>query len=533
MMPRTYNFAKIIDDALAKRFRAMSASVLYSIKLTGEHRKTNAFAAEYHQLWFAFHQSSPGFRFRWENLEPFHFVVAFGYFDFIFVLVVVPHHKFVSFRKIMKYFFVCLLIITCRVVTSAQVSIALQKRIATQAAAMEKEIILWRRHIHEHPELSNREIQTAAYVAAHLKKLNIDVQTGVAHTGVVGLLRTGKPGPVIAIRADMDALPVTEKDNLAFASKVKTKVNGVETGVMHACGHDAHTAILMGVAEILSNNRKDLKGTIKFIFQPSEEGAPAGEEGGAPLMIKEGVLENPKVDVIFGLHVQSMRKLGQIGYRPAGLMAASDWFTIKVIGKQAHGAAPWKSVDPIVVSAQIVLGLQTIISRQTDITKDPAIVSIGRINAGIRENIIPETAEMSGTIRTFDNAMRTDIHERIISTATHIAESAGAKAEVSFDPKTPVTYNDPALTEQLAGALLRAADEGNVARIPADTGGEDFAYYLQHVPGFYFFVGVSPPGSDISKASHHTPEFMMDERGMLTGLKAMLNVTLDYMFMPH
>jgi amidohydrolase len=433
---------------------------------------------------------------------------------------------------IMKYNLLFLIWLSTASIASAQVNASLQKKIMAQATAIEHELIQWRRHIHRHPELSNREVETAAYVEAHLRKNGIEVQTGVAHTGVVGLLRTGKPGPVIAIRADMDALPVTEKDNLPFASTVKAEFNGKETGVMHACGHDAHTAILMAVAKVLAKNRNELRGTIKFIFQPSEEGAPTGEEGGAALMVKEGVLENPKVDVIFGLHVQSMRQLGQIGYRPAGLMAASDWFTIKVSGKQTHGAAPWRGVDPIVVSAQIVLGMQTIISRQTDITKDPAIISVGKINAGVRENIIPESAEMSGTIRTFDNDMRTDIHKRIIATATHIAESAGAKAEVTFESKTPVTYNDPALTEKLTDALQRAAGEGNVVRIPADPGGEDFAYYLQHVPGFYFFVGVCPPGSDPAKASHHTPEFMMDERGMITGLKAMLNITVDYMFLP-
>lgn len=460
-------------------------------------------------------------------------MVASRRFDFIFVSFLMIHKLVVPFCNIMKYFILFLFFLNAFGPALAQTNATLQKRITTQAVDIEKDLIKWRRHIHEHPELSNREIQTAAYVANHLKKLGIEVQTGVAHTGVVGLLRTGNPGPVIAIRADMDALPVTEKDNLPFASKVKTEFNGKETGVMHACGHDAHTAILMAVAEILSRNKKDLKGTIKFIFQPSEEGAPAGEEGGAALMVKEGVLESPRVDVIFGLHVQSMRKLGEIGYRPAGLMAASDWFTIKVVGKQVHGAAPWLGVDPIVVSAQIILGLQTIISRQTNITKDPAVISIGKINGGVRENIIPETVEMSGTIRTFDNKMRSEIHERIVSIATNIAEGSSAKAEVTFDPKTPVTYNDPRLTEQLAGSLLRAAGEGNAIRIPADTGGEDFAYYLLHVPGFYFFVGVSPPESDPSKASHHTPEFMMDERGMLTGLKAMLNVTLDYMFMPR
>ncbi len=429
-----------------------------------------------------------------------------------------------------KFILTPLLWVTSICSSWGQLNPSLEKKIMNEAQHIEKQLISWRRHIHQNPELSNREFKTAEYVAEHLKRNGIEVKTGVAHTGVVGLLKTGKPGPVIALRADMDALPVTEKDNLSFASKVVTTYDGKETGVMHACGHDAHTAILMAAAEILSKNKKDLRGTIKFIFQPSEEGAPSGEEGGAPLMVKEGVLENPAVDAIFGLHVQSMRKLGQIGYRPAGLMAASDWFTIKVRGKQVHGAAPWKGVDPIVISSQIVLALQTIISRQTDLTKDPAIISIGKFNAGIRENIIPETAEMSGTIRTFDREMRKMIHEKIVQTATNIAEASGATAEVTFDPKTPVTYNDPVLTEQLANALERAAGESNAVRIPADTGGEDFAYYLQHVRGFYFFVGVCPPDADPSKASHHSPEFMMDERGMLTGLKAMLNVTLDYMY---
>jgi amidohydrolase len=432
----------------------------------------------------------------------------------------------------MKQIIIILIISASCFATSAQVSATVQKKITDQAAQIEKKVIEWRRHIHQYPELSNREFKTSAYIAKHLASLGIEIDTGVAHTGVVGLLKTGKPGPVIALRADMDALPVTERNSLSFASKEKTIYNGQETGVMHACGHDAHVAILMGAAEILSKNRKDLKGTIKFIFQPSEEGAPEGEEGGAKLMVKEGVLDNPKVDAIFGLHVQAIRKLGQIGYKPAGMMAAADWFTIKVYGKQAHGAAPWKGIDPIVVSAQIINGLQTIISRQTDLTKEPAVISVGKINAGIRENIIPEYAEMGGTIRTFDVEMQKQIHERIVLMATNIAESSGAKAEVFFDKKTPVTYNDPALTEKMANALNRAAGEGNVMRIPVDTGGEDFAYYQQKVPGFFFFVGACPPEVDPAKApSHHTPDFMMDEKVLLTGLKGMLNVTLDYMYM--
>lgn len=416
----------------------------------------------------------------------------------------------------------------------SQVNASLQRKIDEASSSIEDKIIKWRRHIHQYPELSNRETKTAAFVADHLRSLGLEVTTGVAHTGVVALLKTGKPGPVIALRADMDALPVTERNDLPFASREKTIYNDVETGVMHACGHDAHVAILMGVADILVRYKKDLRGTIKFIFQPAEEGPPAGEEGGAELMVKEGVLENPKVDVIFGLHVQSIRKMGQIGYKPAGMMAASDWFSIRVKGRQSHGAAPWKGVDPIVVASQIVLGLQTIVSRQVDLTKEPAVISIGRIQGGIRENIIPETVELSGTIRTFDREMQKAIHEKIVLTATNIAESAGATAEVTFDGKTPVTYNDPVITEKLVGALNRAAGEGNVVRIPADTGAEDFAFYQLNVPGFFFFVGVCPPDVDPALApSHHTPDFMMDEGGMLTGLRGLVNVTLEYMFLPR
>jgi amidohydrolase len=415
----------------------------------------------------------------------------------------------------------------------AQVSAKLQTKLDQQAKEVESKVIAWRRDIHQHPELSNRETRTAAKVAEHLKSLGIEIQTSVAKTGVVGILKGGKPGPVIALRADMDALPVTERNSLPFASKEKTVFNGQETGVMHACGHDSHVAILMGVAEVLAKNKNELKGTVKFIFQPAEEGPPAGEEGGAGLMVKEGVLENPKVDVIFGLHISSITKLGMITYKPAGMMAASDWFTIKVYGKQAHGSAPWMGIDPIMVSAQIINGLQTIISRQTELTKEAAVITVGRMNAGIRENIIPEYAEMAGTIRTLDADMRTKILEKITLTATKIAESAGARAEVEFASKTPVTYNDPALTEKMVASLNRAAGETNVVRINAVTGAEDFAYFQQKVPGFFFFVGACPPNVDPAKApSHHTPDFMMDEAGMLTGIKAILNVTFDYMYMP-
>lgn len=413
----------------------------------------------------------------------------------------------------------------------AQVSSKLKSRIDQAAAAVEPRLIEWRRHFHQYPELSNREIKTAARIAEHLKSLGMEVQTGVAHTGVVGLLKGDGSGPVIALRADMDALPVTENNSLPFASREKTIYNDQETGVMHACGHDAHVAILMGVAEVLAKHKNELKGTVKFIFQPAEEGPPAGEEGGAELMVKQGVLENPKVDVIFGLHVRSFQPLGTIYYKPGGMMAASDWFTIKVKGRQSHGAAPWRGVDPVVVSAQIINGLQTIISRQMEITKEAAIITVGKIQGGIRENIIPEDVSMSGTIRTLDPDMQREVHERIIRTATKIAESSGAEAEVTFDGKTPVVYNDIALTDRVISSLQRAAGEENVVRMNPDTGGEDFAFFQQKVPGFFFFVGALPPGADPEKApAHHTPDFMMDEKAMVTGMKAMLNLTLDYMF---
>lgn len=415
---------------------------------------------------------------------------------------------------------------------NAQINPKLQTKVMQQAAAIEQKMIEWRRNIHQYPELSNREVKTGEKIAAHLKALGIEVQTGVAHTGVVGILKGGKPGPVIALRADMDALPVTERNSLPFASKERTTFNGQETGVMHACGHDTHVAMLMATAEILSQNKSELKGTIKFIFQPAEEGAPAGEEGGAKLMVKEGVLENPKVDVIFGAHIQSISPLGRITYKPAGLMAASDWFKIKVYGKQAHGSAPWGGIDPIVVSAQIINSLQTIVSRSVNLTQEPAVVTVGRINAGIRENIIPEYAEMAGTIRTLDTKMQDEIHEKMRVMVTKVAESMGARAEIEIQKMTPVTYNDPVLTEKVVASLQKAAGENNVVRIPSVTGAEDFAFYQQKVPGFFFFVGACPPDKDPLKdaVGHHTPDFMIDERGMLIGLKAMLNLTLDYMY---
>ncbi|MBX2899179.1 MAG: amidohydrolase [Cyclobacteriaceae bacterium] len=413
----------------------------------------------------------------------------------------------------------------------AQVNPKLQTKLDQQAKEIETRVVEWRRHLHENPELSNRETQTAAYIAGHLKKLGLKVQTGVAHTGVVALLETGKPGPVIALRADMDALPVTERNSLPFASKVKTTFNGQETGVMHACGHDSHVAILMGVAEILTWNKAELKGTIKFIFQPAEEGAPIGEDGGASMMVKEGVLQNPKVEVIFGLHISSVTPLGKLTYKPGGMMAAADTYSVKILGRQAHGSTPWMSIDPIVVSAQIINGLQTIISRQTELTKEAAVITVGRIQSGIRENIIPEEAFFAGTIRTLDTDMQDKIHEKIKLTATKIAESAGAKAEVTIRRGTPVTYNDPALTQKMIPSLQKAAGAANTFEINAITGAEDFAFYQKEIPGFFFFLGAMPPDTDPAKVpSHHTPDFMIDETAFVTGVKAMLNVTVDYLF---
>ena len=399
------------------------------------------------------------------------------------------------------------------------------------AKAIEPKLIEWRRHFHQYPELSNREKNTAAKIAGHLRSLGMEVQTGVAHTGVVGLLKGAKPGPVIALRADMDALPVTERNELAFASKERTTFNDQEVGVMHACGHDTHMAILMGVAEILSSMKKDLKGTIKFIFQPAEEGSPKGEEGGAELMVKEGVLENPKPDVIFGLHISSQTELGKITYRPGGLMASVNDMKIIVKGRQAHGAAPWSSIDPIVVSAQIINNLQTIISRNLDITENAGVVTIGSIHGGVRSNIIPEQVEMWGTLRALSAADEKLLIDRVKQIATKTAEASGATAEVEipYSSHYPVTFNDVALTEKMVPSLKKAAGDRNVMIIAPHTGAEDFSFFQEKVPGLFFFVGALPPDMDPEKApSHHTPDFMIDERGMLTGLKAMLQLTLDY-----
>ena len=394
---------------------------------------------------------------------------------------------------------------------------------------IESKVIEWRHHIHQNPELSNREFKTAEYVAKHLKSLGIEVQTGIAHTGVVGILKGKRPGKVVGLRADMDALPVTEINNLPFKSNVTSTFNGQQTGVMHACGHDTHVAVLMGVAELLSKN-KDFSGTVKFIFQPAEEGPPPGEEGGALLMVKEGVLKNPDVDAIFGLHINSGTPVGKITYKPGGMMAASQRFVIDVKGKQAHGSTPWQSVDPIVAAAQIINGLQTIVSRESQLTKEGAVISIGSIHSGIRFNIIPESLQMIGTIRTLDYDMKDLIRKRMTEMVPAIAQAYRAEASIDIQDGADITFNHLELTRQMVPTLKRVAGEENVEVIKAITGAEDFSYFQSEIPGFFFFLGGTPISMKMEDApSHHTPDFFVDDAGMLLGVKAMSQLTLDYL----
>ena len=407
---------------------------------------------------------------------------------------------------------------------------ALRSQIDAAAARVEQTVIACRRDIHQHPELGNREVRTAKLVADKLRALNIEVKENVAHTGVVGLLRGGKPGKVVALRADMDALPVTEQVDVPFASKARTTYNGQEVGVMHACGHDAHVAILLGVAEVLAGLRNEIPGTVKFIFQPAEEGAPEGEEGGAELMVREGVLENPDVDAIFGLHVTSRFAVGEIAYKPGGMMASVDSFKIVVRGKQTHGAYPWLGVDPIVVASQIVLGLQTIASRQLDATVAPAVVTVGVIRGGVRNNIIPDEVEMSGTMRALDAKMRDEIHSRIRRTAESIASSAGATATVTITNGYPITYNDPALTERTVPTLQSVAGPEKARLVNAVLGAEDFSFFQQKVPGLYFWLGTRPKNQTPEEApSNHSPHFYVDESGLLLGVRALANVAVDFL----
>jgi amidohydrolase len=417
----------------------------------------------------------------------------------------------------------------CWLACAVPVAAGTEAEINAAADKVTPKVIAWRRHLHQNPELGNREVKTAAYVEAHLRKLGLEARTKIAKTGVVGVLRGALPGPVIGLRADMDALPVKERAKLDFASQVTAEYNGQTVSVMHACGHDSHVAMLMGAAEVLAGMKDRLRGTVVFIFQPAEEGPPAGEEGGADLMMKEGVMDNPKIDAIFGIHINSQTEIGKIRYKTGAVMAASDWFTIRVKGKQTHGSQPWSGVDPITVAGQIIQGLQNIVSRQSELTKAPVVITVGRINAGVRENIIPEELTMSGTIRTLDAAMQKDVHERIKTTAVNIAESAGATAEVSIDTKTPVTYNTPELVKKMLPSLGKAVGADNLLESEWTTGAEDFAFYRAKAPAFFFFVGGMPAGMKPKDAApHHTPDFYIDDSRLDVGVKAFCHLVFDY-----
>lgn len=414
-------------------------------------------------------------------------------------------------------------------------NVALSEQIDQRAKAIEDKLIAWRRDIHQHPELGNQETRTSKLVADHLRALGMDVKTGVAGTGVVAVLKGGKPGPVVALRADMDALPVKEQVDVPFASKAKGTYLGKEVDVMHACGHDTHTAILMATAEVLAGVKDQLPGSVKFIFQPAEE-SPADFEPdgkkiwGAKMMVQEGVLENPKVDAIFGLHVSSAYPAGWLSWRSGPAMAAADQFWIDVTGKQTHGARPWSGIDPIVVSSQIILGLQTIPSRQINSMLEPAVITVGAIHGGNRMNIVPDNVAMTGTIRTYDEGMKKDIHQRIARTAEMIAQSAGARADVRVVELYNATVNNPALTEQMGSTLRRVAGEGNYGLQPKSTASEDFSFYQEKVPGMFFYLGVTPKGTDVEKAApNHSPRFYVDESGLINGVRALSNLTIDYM----
>ncbi len=396
------------------------------------------------------------------------------------------------------------------------------------APEIDARVLEWRRYFHQHPELSNREFNTAKVISKALEDMDMEVWTGIAHTGVVGILKGGKPGPVIAIRADIDALPVEEVNDLPFRSLARGEYRGADTGVMHACGHDTHIALGLGTAAIFAELRDQVPGTIMFIFQPAEEGAPEGEEGGAFLMLKEGLFERMKPEAIFGLHIWSATNAGEITYRSGPLMASADGFQIDIYGRQTHASRPWGGVDPIVAAAQVVMGLQTIASRQVDVTKAPSVVSVGRINGGIRGNIIPDHVEMLGTVRAFDPQMREDIKRRLEHTVHAIAESQGARAEIKWEFGYPVTINDPALTERAVKVLKDVVGEDHVNESKLITGAEDFSFFQQQIPGFYFFLGATPAGQDaIAAPSNHSPMFFVDESTLPVGLRALSHLVAD------
>lgn len=400
--------------------------------------------------------------------------------------------------------------------------------LSTEFKDIEKKVIELRRHFHQNPELSNREFKTSDKIAEVLTDLGIEFTRNVAKTGIVGIIKGDKPGKVVALRADIDALPVIERNNLPFKSTKKTTFLGKNVGVMHACGHDTHIAILLGVAEILSKHKDKIKGTVKLIFQPAEEGAPKGEEGGAELMVKEGVLKNPDVDAIFGLHINSGTPVGRINYRKGGIMAASQSFKIDVKGKQSHGSRPWTGIDPIMISAKIIDGLQTIVSREAELTKEAAVITVGKIDAGVRSNIIPESASMIGTIRTLDYDMQAYINKRMKEMVPAIAKAYKAEATIEIEKGYPITFNNHKLVDQMLPTLQRVAGKDNVKNVNAVTGAEDFSFFAKEIPGFYFFLGGMTPGNK-NPFPHHTPDFQIDESGMLLGVKVMTNIVFDYL----
>ncbi len=403
-----------------------------------------------------------------------------------------------------------------------------QTNLDKSVATVKSKVIEWRRDFHQNPELSNREFRTQAKVAAHLTSLGIQLKK-MAKTGIVGILKGGKPGPVIGLRADMDALPVIERVNLPYKSTKIDTFNNQKVGVMHACGHDAHTAMLMGAAEVLASMKNEIAGTVVFLFQPAEEGAPEGEEGGAPLMVKDGALDDPKVDVIFGMHINSAIPAGDLRYKSGAFMASADAFKIKIRGKSSHGSQPWLGVDPIYISAQIIEGLQSIVSRQSDLTKAPVVITVGAIHSGVRFNIIPEDAEMIGTIRNLDSSIRKSVLKKIESTATTIAAMHGAVAEVQIDNKTLVTYNHPDLVKLMIPTLEKSAGAENVSEMNWVTGAEDFSFYQDKIPGFFFYFGGMPRGSDPGKAPpHHTPDFFIDDSKLDVGVKTFVQLVFDY-----
>jgi amidohydrolase len=421
-----------------------------------------------------------------------------------------------------------LLLATALFLSTQMIAQDLPKNFDALLKEVEPQLISWRQHFHEFPELSNREFKTGAYIADYLKSIGLEVNYPVAKTGVVAILKGGKPGSVVGLRADIDALPIVERAPIAFASKVKSEYNGQSVGVMHACGHDAHTAILMATAKMLKQMQKELPGTVVFLFQPAEEGSPNGEEGGAPLMIKEGVMDKPKIDKIFCLHMAAQLPVGTLGFKSGAAQASSDLFKIVVHGKGSHGAMPWGSIDPIVVSAEIIEALQHIVSRESDLTKAPLVISIGSLHSGVRANIIPETAEMLGTIRSLDATMRKETHEKMRRVVQHIAQSAGATATIEINTQTMINYNDPTLAKKSLIALNKAAGADNVMESRWTTAAEDFSFYGDKAPSFFFSLGGMQKGKNPTEVGgHHTPDFYLEESGFILGVKAFCNLVFD------